>query len=266
MRNVNIPHGLDGLGALKWVKANKSLLVAQKKMEIKKADAVSFSGALVNKDGQVADKAQPVEQNGSVIKNSTVINSCYWYDSHGDVHISGIWNKSLNDKRGVYLLQEHKMTFDHIITDKVTPYVQDISWKSLGVDFEGKTQCLVFDNEIDADRNPYMFEQYQKGRVKNHSVGMYYVKVDLAIDSKAKDFEDEYSLWGKHIDKVANKEEAIADGLMWIVSEARLIEGSAVPVGSNIITPTLSKDTHIEPVEATHEEPLMVKSWFSQVY
>lgn len=264
MRNINIPKGLDGADALRWIKANKSILIAEKKMRIKQADAVCFSGPLINKDGDIIDKAQAVSE--TTIRNSTVINSCYWYDSHGDVHIPGIWNKSLAEKRSLYLLQEHKMTFDHIITDKVTPRAEDVSWKKLGVDIEGKTQALIFDNEIDADRNPFMFNQYAKGRVKNHSVGMYYVKIDLAVNDKSKDFEDEYTLWSKHIDKVANKEEAIADGFMWIVSEARIVEGSAVPIGSNIITPTLGiKNTQDEPGDPTQDEPLEKKSWFSQI-
>ena len=65
---------------------------------------------------------------------------------------------------------------------------------------------------------------------------------------------------------MANKEEAIADGFMWIVSEARIVEGSAVPIGSNIITPTLDiKNTQDEPGDPTQDEPLEKKSWFSQI-
>jgi hypothetical protein len=36
------------------------------------------------------------------------------------------------------------------------------------------TEALVFNVEIDKDRNDFMFNQYAKGYVKEHSVGMRY--------------------------------------------------------------------------------------------
>jgi hypothetical protein len=37
-----------------------------------------------------------------------------------------------------------------------------------------ETEALVFNVEIDKDRNDFMFNQYAKGYVKEHSVGMRY--------------------------------------------------------------------------------------------
>jgi len=85
-----------------------------------------------------------------------------------------------------------------------------------------------------------MFDQYAKGFVKNHSVGMRYVKLDLALNSDSKFDQEEKEVWDKHIDSVVNKQDAEDQGYFWAVSEAKIIEGSAVPVGSNQITPVLN--------------------------
>ena len=54
-------------------------------------------------------------------------------------------------------------------------------WSELGFNYPGNTQVLIFNAKILKDRNEYMAEQYAKGRVKNHSVGMRYVSLELAM-------------------------------------------------------------------------------------
>lgn len=176
----------------------------------------------------------------SKLKMDLVINTTKIMDSHSDVHLDGIWNQSLSQQKNLYLLQEHKMTFTNIITDKVKAKVKSLDWSELGANFEGKTQALIFSAEVDKDRNEFMFEQYAKGFVKNHSVGMRYVKLELALDSESKYDKEEKEVWDKYISEVANKEDAENQGYFWAVSEAKIIEGSAVPIGSNKITPVLS--------------------------
>jgi hypothetical protein len=109
-------------------------------------------------------------------------------DSHSDVHLKGIWNKTVKEQKNLLLLQEHQMKFNSIISDKVTAKVENHKWKDLGFDFEGD-QALVFNVEIDKDRNDFMFNQYAKGYVKEHSVGMRYVK-RLAVNSDSKYTEE----------------------------------------------------------------------------
>jgi hypothetical protein len=60
------------------------------------------------------------------------------------------------------------MKFNSIISIKQK--VESHKWKDLGFDFEGETEALVFNVEIDKDRNDFMFNQYAKGYVKEHSV------------------------------------------------------------------------------------------------
>jgi hypothetical protein len=146
------------------------------------------------------------------------------------------------------------MTFDHIISDVVTPSTKKMSWKELGFDFDGQTEALVFDSEIGKTRNPYMFDQYARGYVKNHSVGMMYVKIQMCINSNEKYYIEEREAWDKYIGEVINRDEAEEKGYFWAVTEAKIIEGSAVPIGSNPATPTQSVKEFIEPSADTHKD------------
>jgi hypothetical protein len=85
-----------------------------------------------------------------------------------------------------------------------------------------------------------MYEQYSKGFVKNHSVGMSYVKMVLCANNPAS--TQEFENWNKYLPEVANQETAIEKGYFWAVLEAKLIEGSAVVIGSNPVTPTLENN------------------------
>ena len=98
-----------------------------------------------------------------------------------------------------------------------------------------------------------MFEQYANGWVKNHSVGMQYVKIGLAVNDP--ECVAEFDLWNKYYTTIANKEYADECGYFWVVKEAKLIEGSAVPIGSNWATPTLQNNMKsFEPSDDTQKE------------
>lgn len=218
----------------KALRENKSDLILEKKMMMKRADGFGYFPAL-KKD---ANKAQAT---GDELKISAVINTTNFFDSHSDVHINGIWNKTLRERKAFYLLQEHKMQFDKIISDEVKAFTKDTSFKALGYDLNGSTQALIFDATLKKERNAFMFGQYLKGYVKNHSVGMQYVKIKLAIDSNHEEDEEEKKTWDKYYDDIANKED-IKNGYFWAILEAKLIEGSAVLIGSNWATPTISTE------------------------
>jgi hypothetical protein len=233
------------------LRENKSTLIAQKKMITKESDSLIHYVEVEEKSSEAnkADNSQDIDV--SKIKAKLVINTTNIMDSHSDVHLKGIWTKSAKEQKNVMLLQEHQMKFNSIISSEVNTSVKTMSWKSLGFDFEGKTEALIFDTEISKERNSFMFEQYLKGYVKEHSVGMRYVKLDLAINSKNEFDKKEKEIWDKYIDEIVNKEVAEAQGFFWAVTEAKIVEGSAVVKGSNFATPTISieavkEDTTIE--------------------
>lgn len=238
----------------KALKENKQSLVALKKSTEKRADSVSYINSETSKI--IANK----EESGTnteidKLQVKVVINTTNFIDSHNDLHINGIWNKSVNDNanKGFLHLQEHDRDFDKVISDNAKGYVESVSWKSLGLPYNGKTEALIFDSVIEKKRNEFMFKQYANGWVKNHSVGMRYVKIDLAINSDAEWDKDEKELWDKYYSVVANKEVADERGYFWVVSEAKIIEGSAVVMGSNSATPTLSVENKTEAEEITSE-------------
>ena len=237
------------------LRENKKTLISQKKMATKDADSVVFLSKVSNSKGETIKAGTNGIDELSTLKLDVVINTTNVMDSHSDVHLKGIWNKSVREKKDLYLLQEHKMRFDSIITDTVKASVRQMSWKDLGADYHGTTEALIFDVEIDKQRNPFMFDQYSKGYVKNHSVGMRYVKMELALNSENKYDVEEKEVWDKYISEVINKEDAEAQGYFWAVTEAKIIEGSAVPMGSNTITPVLDNQKEAVSNTSTTIEP-----------
>lgn len=237
---------------------NQKELEAEKKYSLKTADSFSYTKefALEEKDAYKAINNNPVEHDVTELNLKLVINTTNWMDSHCDVHIPGLWNKTISESKSLYLLQEHQMKFDKIITDEVKAFTQNYTWKQLGVSMNGKTEALIFDCKIDNVRNKYMFEQYKNGYVKNHSVGMRYVKMYLCInDPGAGQY---YENWNKYYKEIANKEHADDKGYFWAITEAKLVEGSAVVIGSNIHTPTLENNMEADYKSLPDTEPTEV--------
>ena len=93
---------------IKFVVDNQKSIIAQKKAALKKADAILFDYS-VNKDYSVKGigiKEQPKE-NEIIVK--VVINTTNILDSHDDVHIPKLWNKSLKEDKNLLHLQEHQL-------------------------------------------------------------------------------------------------------------------------------------------------------------
>lgn len=225
----------------KALRENKDSLMAQKRMATKFTDPTLCNPFVMEGEKLKAFKADVLDtENIKTLDMDLVINTTNLFDSHSDVHIPNLWNKSLKEKKDFYLLQEHMMKFEGIITDDVSASATMMDWKDLGAPFKGQTQALLFKVSVGAERNPFMFGQYAKGYVKNHSVGMRYVKLELAINSESKWDVEEKEIWDKYIDQIANVEAAEEKGYFWAVTEAKVVEGSAVPIGSNFVTPILN--------------------------
>jgi len=255
----SIPSFVEKKDLFDFLIENKSALVAEKKYSVKQADTTTY---LPTVHETKADKTitDPQSYSGYKLGVKLVINTTNIMDSHHDVHIPGLWNKSLKENKNIYLLQEHRMAFDSIIADGVKASAEMMDWKSLGLNVEGQTQALIFNCEILKDRNSFMFDQYQRGFVKNHSVGMHYVNLFLCINDK--DYAEEYANWKKYNSEVINIKEAKELGYFWAVTEAKIVEGSAVVMGSNQITPSLIIQDKNEPLEDTQKniEPLFINT------
>lgn len=223
---------------------NMPLILSVTKNQFKAADSFTYSYVEEFKSETEVVKANKpvVNEDLTELKVRVVINTTNLLDSHGDVHIKGLWNRSLSHSDKRLLLQEHKKAFDAVIASDSLAYVKTLAWKTLGANYEGSTQALVFDSVIKQSRNPFMFQQYKDGYVNNHSVGMQYVEMVYCIDTEeswAKDYKDN---WDKYYPMIANKEDADLKGYFTAVLEAKVVEGSAVLFGSNFITPTLENN------------------------
>ena len=232
---------------------NQNRIIADKTAAVKHADAFTFGAFHVTKDGETDKANKPITEDVDEVKVKAVINTTNLMDSHDDVHIPGLWTKSLKENKDIYHDQEHRGEFASTISDyeDLKAYTETFTWKELGQKFEGETQGLIFESNVKKDRNEFMFGQYKSGRVKQHSVGMRYVKIAMAVNDKA--WPEEYKTWNKYIDQVANREDAEKQGFFFAVTEAKIIEGSAVKRGSNHITPTLENNMKQEPAEVTPE-------------
>lgn len=255
-----------------YLKANKAILLAEKKSTVKMADAVPFVGpSFEYSHGETTTKAETVALTDPTgpIKVTSVINTTNILDSHGDVHLPGIWKKSLSETKRLFLIKEHRFNFDNVISDNVTATAKTIKWSTLGFPWEGSTQALIFESEIAPTDKTGMFERYKDGKVHEHSVGMRYIKLDLAINNAAQGYEEEKAVWDKYVDQIVNKEAAIDQGYFWAVTEAQVIEGSAVLRGSNYATPTISvkneEPTAVTPDPEPAPEPLKEESIFARL-
>jgi hypothetical protein len=70
-----------------------------------------------------------------------------------------------------------------------------------------------------------------------------------------KRYQEDKANWDKYYPMVANKEKADEEGYFFAVTEAKIIEGSAVLKGSNYVTPTLdiTIPKEIEPEHSTQK-------------
>jgi len=241
---------------LKAIVDNKRNILALKKSAIKESDSFAFGYVEAAEKGEVIKANEPVaDAELGQVKVKVVINTIGLLDSHRDVHIKGIWKRSLEHSNVKLHLQEHNKKFADVIADDALAYTRYVTWKSLGADYEGSTEALIFESTVKASRNEEMFKQYSNGWVRNHSVGMQYVDIKVCINSEEKWAAEEKENWDKYYPMVANKEDADAIGYFYAVTEAKVIEGSAVVIGSNWATPTLENDMKTAPAPSENNDP-----------
>ena len=187
-----------------YLRKNKELLKIEKIATFKEADGIDClyiakSGENINIVKDINKAIETVETGR--LKVSVVINATNIIDSHLDLHLPNTWNKSVKENNMIYHLQEHKREFQKIISypEDVKAYVVNSTFKNIGYNLDGNTQLLVFDSTIDPEDNEYMFGRYKKNKVKNHSVGMMYVKIEMCINSDSKWDVEEKENWDKYI-------------------------------------------------------------------
>jgi hypothetical protein len=238
-----------------YLKANKAELVAFKQSAIKYCDAQLPTAEEGQEQVIKALSTSTENDTESSIKRTLIGNTYNWMDSHDDVHVDNTFNKSIGERVGkIWHLHDHeqKITAKVGIPEKI--YEQEVKWTDLGISKSGTTTALFMDSNILKDYNSLMFNEYKSGNVDQHSVGMYYVKVELALNDK--DSVEEYKVWNQYINNLGNKKKAEEKGYFWAVKEAKLIEISAVLQGSNELTPTIEAKDNEPPKDTQEKKPL----------
>lgn len=237
------------------LKENKDTIVGIKKSAVKFSDPISFTA----KDISTVKS----ESSDSTVKIGDfiypVINTTNYLDSHGDVHLDGIWNKSLTEQNGkVYYIINHELEIGKVISypKDVTPMVMDMSWKELGLPYEGTTQALVFKARLTDKSNPDALKAIIDKEALENSIRMMYVSMKLCIDSNDEELKEEKKDFYNYLPIIANKEAAIERGYFWGITEAKIFkEGSAVLFGSNDATPILyNLDKDIDPDDSSQDK------------
>lgn len=228
------------------LKANVDKIVAIKKAAIKDSDPVGYnfreSKEEVSK-GIAPDKLKTVKDGDTIYP---VINTTNWYDSHGDVHLDGIWDVSVEQQKGkLYYAINHELKLGSIISypNEVEPMVKTLNWPDVGENYDGQTQALIFAAEVTDKSNKDAKKAIKAGVPLQNSVRMQYEKMVLCVDSTAKGLEQERMNFYMYLPKIANKDEVMAAGYYWGIQSAKIVkEGSAVLAGSNRATPILYTD------------------------
>jgi len=233
---------------------NKQTIMDAKKATIKFSDPVIYFAP----PGEETTKGEKPKDLALGDYIYPVINTINYLDSHGDVHLEGIWDKSATEQSGkTYYIVNHDLSIGKVISypKEVEIMVKNMAWKDLGKEYEGTTQALIFKSKLTDKSNEDAVKAFQAGEDIQNSIRMLYVNFDLAVNTEDKTMGKYKSNWEKIYPKIANKEAADELGYFWAVSEAKIYkEGSAVLFGSNDATPVrYDEPKHIEPVQTTQK-------------
>jgi len=236
----------DKMDQTRFIKEHLKDLTGLKKSEYKTDSNVDVNSDLITKS------FTPIIESitSDIIEVKAVINSTNVIDSHKDLHIPGIWNKTVKDNPYTYHLKQHESRFESVLSSKAKSYNEVMNFLDLGINKDMVMEANINLFTIDKTKNPYMFAQYADGEVKQHSIGMTYVTIDLAYYDEESQKEMDFFNWAKK--QAINPEVADENGYLWVVREAKKREGSAVVFGSNPITPTLYVKNY-EPQRSTRK-------------
>lgn len=244
---------------------NKDTILTSKKAQVFKSC-----------DKGISVNAKPIDslKFGSQIKELK-IDSDYYYiavnttrilDNHTDLHLDGIWNKTVKEQQGkVYLVFGHDMDPTKTIVRKehIEMFVVKIPFSLLGKSYEGETEALIYKFRKDKVVNQTAKEWLDSGDEIEASVRMRYVDISFALNSDKEENKEFKKNFEKYLPLIANKEDFEEIDYFYPVRQAQnLFESSLVLFGSNSTTgQIINNDTklnkeekHIEPLKDTQKE------------
>lgn len=237
---VKLPEFNTDGALVDYVKKHKKQLAKQKKSMPIPSDVCKFGHSFLKTDNSIVKSIDEIDADVDTLRVKVVANTANWVDSHHDVLLPNSPAKSISERKA---LIPHLHDHVHQTTAKIGEVhdilLEDIPLKELGIDMAGTAQGVVFITDVMKSYNESIFNQYKAGRANQHSIGLQYVQLELAVNEQG---TEEGKMWANHYGDIINKEEADKYGFFWVVKEYKLIENSTVLFGSNSLTPTLDNN------------------------
>ena len=222
---------------LERVKRDKKALLAEKVEKVKFTDSLACN-VTIPKGKKKADPPNGISKDSLDVV--VVCNSSWFMDSQGDVLTDTSYDNSIAKKgNSIPHIADHKQVSVGHVGDVQKVYTKDIPLKELGYPSKGSTTSLIMETTIRKDYNEDVFKFYNNGKINQHSIGLKYVDIQLAINSTAEEDKTEYAVWQEGYPNIINKDLADKRGYFWLVKEIDIIENSCVLFGANGLTPTL---------------------------
>ena len=223
----------------KDLQANKQEILDFKKAQILKScdkdNATNFKPILLSKSLEQIKSFEVDNDYYYIAVNSTNI-----LDSHSDLHVNGIWNKTVKEQQGKnYLVSDHKLEIDKVIAKSkdVEMFTAEVPFSTIGKEYDGTTEVLIYKVAKDKIINPLIKEWLDSGDEIQASVRMQYVSIDMALNSTDKSDVYEKKVYDEYIDKIANKSDFESIDYFFVVKDAKNVrESSLVLFGSNGVT------------------------------
>ena len=257
---LDIDHTLPRKELFTFLKENKKALISQKKAVPKTFDSAislpTYSIKEIDEEGDTDFKAigeAAIPEDVTTLIVDVAANTSMWCDSVMDVLLKNSAKKSMKERKGMIPhIYDHKYSVLSELGEVQNIYYQEVELRRLGLKVDGTAQVLTFKTELIKSYNPEVFERYRLKKIKQHSIGLQYDDILLAINAPDDPYwEEEYKTWKKYIDQVINKELPESRGYFWAVPQYTLLENSAVLLGANFLTPTLSTSEK----ETTNDRP-----------
>jgi hypothetical protein len=256
---VKIPEFKSQKELFAYLIANKDEIIRDKKSLVIKSDTMSAGPITHDNEGM---QVKAMGNDGFQVKEGSLIvdviaNLSNFCDSYMDVMLPDSWAKSIKEKgANIPFLHDHKWDVMAKIAKTLAVYAMNVTMKELGIKSDVKeAQALIFKGELRPDINDKMYNFYRNGMVNQHSIGLQYMQIELAINDP--DEKEAYKVWNKYFSGIINKDYVEKKGYFWAVKEAKIYENSAVLYGANEMTPTLSteeKSLEEGPEKSTHKE------------
>lgn len=265
---VKIPSKLKGPELIAFIKANKADIIAQKCAFPIKSEARELPWEPITKTKLSITKADTtviIDDNGEY-PITAIANTANWIDFQMDMLLPDCWKKTIKEsgpagKNRIYHLKDHCQDTDGVIGKITDLYSKDFMLSDLRISAIGATQCLVMESTVKESYDDSMYDKYVDKIINQHSIGLQYVKLDLAINDP--NSPAEFDIWNKYFNQVINKDVATKYGYFWVVYEIKLLEVSAVLWGANELTPTMDNEddseymtgkNNSEPDKSTHKK------------